>query len=197
MRKSKFITGKNYEESGSETENFTEAPTPTSPRKRINSSSMASSTKASTSRDDSKKEFKTFANGEIAASLLPVRRELEDLTPMEHRKCPIQGCDSSGHLNGKLDRHFAAEACPIYHNVTKKWCQNFRSEIQKKNTKRNKALSAIAAKSPQGSPTSDQKKHYNHVRSFHIQTTLGLVQSWTFAYTRLLNKYKRKHFELI
>jgi len=164
VRKSKFITGKNYEESGSETENFTEAPTPTSPRKRINSSSMASSTKASTSTHDSKKEFKQLSNGEIAASLLPVRRDLDDLTPMEHRKCPIQGCDSSGHLNGKLDRHFTAEACPIYHNVTKKWCQNFRSELIKKNSKRNKASSAIAAKSPQGSPTSDQKKHYNHVK---------------------------------
>ena len=82
---------------------------------------------------------------------------------MERRKCPVQDCDSSGHLNGKLDRHFTAEACPIYHNVTKKWCQNFRTEISRKNSKRHKAISAIAAKSPQGSPTSDQKKHYDHV----------------------------------
>ena len=92
VRKSKFITGKTYDnESGSETENtFTEAPTPTSPRKRINSESTMKKA-SSSAHEGPKKEFKQFANGEIAASLLPVRRDLDDLEPMERRKCPITG----------------------------------------------------------------------------------------------------------
>ncbi|CAD7079793.1 unnamed protein product [Hermetia illucens] len=36
----------------------------------------------------------------------------------EEQKCPVMGCDSSGHLNGNLDKHFLPEACPIFHNIT-------------------------------------------------------------------------------
>jgi len=165
VRKSKFITGKTYDnDSGSETENtFTEAPTPTSPRKRINSESTMKKA-SSSAHEGPKKEFKQFANGEISASLLPVRRELDDLEPMERRKCPITDCDSTGHLNGKLGRHFTAEACPIYHNMDKQKCRNFRGDVTKKEKKRNKASFEMATKSPSGSPTSDQKRHYNHVK---------------------------------
>ncbi len=151
VRKSKFLTGKTMEESGSETEatQLGESSTPASPRKRMNSSSKA--------------DVKTQANGGIAASLLPVRRDKDGLPPIEHRKCPITGCDSSGHLNGKLDRHFTAEACPVYHNTTKQRCQSLRSEVTKKNNQRRRALTSLATKSPQGSPSGDQKRHYQHV----------------------------------
>ena len=61
-----------------------ETPTPTSPRKRINSSSQA------------KAEAKPAANGMKDVSFPPVRRDMDGLAPMEQRKCPIQDCDSSG-----------------------------------------------------------------------------------------------------
>lgn len=41
------------------------------------------------------------------------------LPPIEKRKCPVEGCDSSGHLGGLYERHFSVEACPVFHNVTK------------------------------------------------------------------------------
>ena len=77
-------------------------------------------------------------------------------------------CDSTGHLNGKLGRHFTAEACPTYHNMDKQKCRNFRGDVTKKEKKRHKASFEMATKSPSGSPTSDQKRHYNHVSSHFI-----------------------------
>ena len=68
-----------------------------------------------------------------------------------------------GHLNGKLDRHFTPEACPVYHNTTKKWCQTFKNEVNKKNNTRKKALTLSATKSPLGSPSNEQKRHADQV----------------------------------
>ena len=152
VRKSKFLTGKNYADSESETEGGQGNETPSSPRKRMNS----------TSKSDVKQANGLAASG--AASLLPVRRDLDGLSPMEERKCPVSGCDSSGHLNGRLDRHFTAEACPVYHNTTKKWCQSFRSDVTKKSNLRKKALHSLVTKSPLGSPNNDQKRHAQHVK---------------------------------
>ena len=95
-------------------------------------------------------------------TLPPVRRTFEGCTPMEERKCPTPSCDSTGHLSGssKLDRHFTQEACPLYHNMIKKDCRDFRSEINKKHAARRKANNIMAgARSPLGSPSVEQKRH--------------------------------------
>ena len=31
----------------------------------------------------------------------------------------MEGCDSSGHINGTKEHHFLTESCPSYHNLTK------------------------------------------------------------------------------
>ena len=143
------------EDSESESEATRDTPAPaSSPRKRINSSSQVKQEASS----------KPSANGFKEVTFPPVRRDLDGLTPMQERKCPIQDCDSSGHLNGKLDRHFTPEACPIYHNTTKKWCQSFKNEVNKKNNVRKKALTVLATKSPLGSPSNEQKRHSDHVK---------------------------------
>lgn len=36
----------------------------------------------------------------------------------EIRKCPLDDCDSIGHLSGHLEKHFTIDACPLYHNLT-------------------------------------------------------------------------------
>ncbi|ALC38822.1 chm [Drosophila busckii] len=55
--------------------------------------------------------------------LPPLRsRPVSPAVQME-KKCPIEGCDSSGHLSGNLDRHFLPEACPIYHNMSASECK--------------------------------------------------------------------------
>lgn len=41
----------------------------------------------------------------------------------EDRKCPLENCDSMGHLSGKLEKHFTIEACPMYHNRSVQACK--------------------------------------------------------------------------
>ncbi|XP_065355677.1 histone acetyltransferase KAT7 [Calliphora vicina] len=48
--------------------------------------------------------------------------------PQLEKRCPVDGCDSSGHLSGNLDRHFLPEACPIYHNMSVSECKDRANE---------------------------------------------------------------------
>lgn len=42
---------------------------------------------------------------------------------VEERRCPLDGCDSVGHLGGRAEKHFTIEACPKYHNKTAQECK--------------------------------------------------------------------------
>jgi hypothetical protein len=42
---------------------------------------------------------------------------------VEERCCPLDGCDSVGHLGGRAEKHFTIEACPKYHNKTAQECK--------------------------------------------------------------------------
>lgn len=44
-------------------------------------------------------------------------------TQIEERKCPLEKCDSLGHLGGQHDKHFTIEACPMFHNLTSQQCK--------------------------------------------------------------------------
>lgn len=45
------------------------------------------------------------------------------LVELEERLCPVEGCNSNGHLSGHLEKHFTIDACPLYHNLTPKQCK--------------------------------------------------------------------------
>ncbi|XP_001357442.3 histone acetyltransferase KAT7 [Drosophila pseudoobscura] len=64
-------------------------------------------------------------------------RPVSPITQTE-KKCPIEGCDSSGHLSGNLDKHFLPEACPIYHNMSASECKERASERKIRNEQRGK-----------------------------------------------------------
>ena len=38
-------------------------------------------------------------------------------------RCPVEGCNSEGHLSGKFESHFTQTTCPIYHNSTPNECE--------------------------------------------------------------------------
>lgn len=38
-------------------------------------------------------------------------------------RCPVEGCNSDGHLSGKFESHFTQTTCPVYHNLTPKECE--------------------------------------------------------------------------
>ena len=48
--------------------------------------------------------------------------------PIENRKCPVAGCDSTGHLSGRRERHFTSEACPVFHNSSAWTCRQLVSK---------------------------------------------------------------------
>lgn len=58
---------------------------------------------------------------------------------VEERKCPVEGCDSKGHLGGSSDKHFTQEACPLYHNVSLDETKKRRDERLKNEDERKKA----------------------------------------------------------
>lgn len=38
-------------------------------------------------------------------------------------RCPVESCNSDGHLSGKFESHFTQTTCPVYHNMTPKECE--------------------------------------------------------------------------
>lgn len=48
------------------------------------------------------------------------------------RRCPVEGCDSIGHMGGNLDRHFTQDACPLYHRKSVAECRVDREERRQK-----------------------------------------------------------------
>ena len=49
--------------------------------------------------------------------------EIDEAKPVRNDKCPVDGCDSTGHINGIKEKHFLAESCPFFHNMTKEGFQ--------------------------------------------------------------------------
>lgn len=57
----------------------------------------------------------------------------------EERRCPIDGCDSNGHLAGHLAKHFTPEACPLWHGVTLADTRLRAEERQRRDAERHRA----------------------------------------------------------
>ncbi|XP_023032466.2 histone acetyltransferase KAT7 [Drosophila willistoni] len=73
------------------------------------------------------------------------------------KKCPIEGCDSSGHLSGHLDRHFLPEACPIFHNMSASECKERANERKLRQEQRLKMPINIVT-APGGNQSVNQHK---------------------------------------
>lgn len=79
----------------------------------------------------------------------------------EDKGCPLEGCNSMGHLSGKNDKHFTIEACPMYHNLTiAETKQNF-VERRKRVEERAKALKEFE---PKKSATTEHKAYQQKIR---------------------------------
>lgn len=58
-------------------------------------------------------------------------------------KCPVDGCDSKGHLGGQIDKHFTIEACPLYHNVTLTETESRTAARKQQDEERTKAIALL------------------------------------------------------
>jgi len=103
-------------------------------------------------------------NKKVSSAVAKIFRPRPQFPPLENRKCPVPGCDSLGHLSGKLDRHFTHDACPVYHNTTAQACKNKLSEYNRKDAARKMALLQLSTKSPVTSPTADQKQYHAKIK---------------------------------
>lgn len=63
--------------------------------------------------------------------------------PPDEQKCPVEGCDSSGHLSGNRDKHFLREACPIYHNMSASECIDRARERKIRDEENTRLMSAL------------------------------------------------------
>jgi histone acetyltransferase MYST2 len=79
----------------------------------------------------------------------------------EERGCPLEGCNSMGHLSGKYEKHFTIEACPKYHNVVIADTKLNLVERRKRIEERAKALKEFEPKKP---PTTEHKAYMQKIR---------------------------------
>ena len=79
------------------------------------------------------------------------------------KRCPVPGCDSTGHLSGKYDQHLTAITCPLYHNLTAQDCidRYQRRHKRRQHVKSEADSKPVLRKSPsKHSPTkADQRIH--------------------------------------
>lgn len=146
-RKSKHVLGKSvYSDSDSDTESIKRSLS-RSPVKR-----GAISTKGKAKNNTKRAEIKP---------------RCEEIS-LEERKCPIEGCNSLGHLSGKYESHFTVEACPFYHNAAPSQCKDQVGERKKREDFRKKALD-IFRKSPRTLPTNEQKQYLQKVKDLRAK----------------------------
>jgi len=135
LRKSAFVTGRKPDGASSESESEAEDGAGKSPGKKVTSTPHPKS-----------------------------RQPRPSYPPLENRKCPVPGCDSQGHLSGKLERHFTHDACPTFHNTTAKACRDMVKEWDRRDASRRKALSQLQTKSPLPHASSEQKAYLEKVK---------------------------------
>ncbi|XP_063932651.1 histone acetyltransferase KAT7 isoform X2 [Zophobas morio] len=146
-RKSKHVLGKNvYSDTDSDTES-TKRSLSRSPVKRA-----PVSTKGKT-KNNKRNDAKSRAS---------------EIILIEERKCPLEGCNSQGHLSGKFDKHFTLEACPTFHNLTPTQCKEELNERKKREDNRKKALE-YHRKSPRPQITQDQRQYLQKIRDIHLK----------------------------
>ena len=92
------------------------------------------------------KKLKQNNNFETSASAATTSNvKIENNTETESVKnCPIQGCTSTGHLDGLTERHFSFDACPLYFGMTSEECIERRKVIEVKLVDLEKKLSSHA-----------------------------------------------------
>lgn len=137
-----------------------------------------SSIKSETETDDSStiKRSTTKSPVKKVSSLIPTKgkskhKRIEqkhnldlskDSQPEEDKGCPLEGCNSNGHLSGTADKHFTIEACPVYHNLTISETKANLVERRKRVEERAKALKEFDAKKTIA--TEQHKKYQQKIR---------------------------------
>lgn len=164
-RKSKHVLGKSlYSDTDSDTES-TKRSLSRSPVKRA--PAVAKGKTKNTKRND-------------------VKSRTNETNVIEERKCPLEECDSLGHLSGKFDKHFTLEACPAYHNVSISACKEEVSERKKREEIRRKALE-YHKKTPRPPATQEQKQYLQKIRDLRMRFKSDAIEDTKSNNNHLVN----------
>lgn len=93
-----------------------------------------------------------------------IKNRASEILIAEERKCPLENCNSMGHLTGKYEKHFTIEACPLYHNMTIAQCKEMAVERKKREDMRKKALEMYKRSSKNAHPTAEQKQYMQKIK---------------------------------
>ncbi|KAF5303853.1 hypothetical protein FQR65_LT08111 [Abscondita terminalis] len=146
-RKSKHVLGKNvYSDTDSDTES-TKRSLSRSPVKRA-----PVSTKGKV-KNNKRNEAKARAN---------------EVVLNEERKCPLEGCDSNGHLGGRHDKHFTIEACLNYHNMVMSECKENYLDRKKREDMRKKIFESWK-KAQRSQVSIDQKQYMQKIKEMRVK----------------------------
>ncbi|XP_053673244.1 histone acetyltransferase KAT7 [Anopheles nili] len=106
-RKSKHLLGKNASETDSDADSV----------KRSASKSPVKKPPIVPSKGKAKNNIVNSLSNKRMSDKSVVKEPFVEEAPVE-RRCPLDKCDSLGHMGGQLEKHFTLEACPMYHNMT-------------------------------------------------------------------------------
>lgn len=120
-------------------------------------------------RSSTKSPAKRPANSKVKRDL---RDETDDSPPVPppptpppgEQKCPVEGCDSSGHLSGNQDKHYLPEACPIYHNMSTSECKERFAERKLRDKEIDKILAGYRSSADKHLAAAEQKAFLAKIR---------------------------------
>uniref|UniRef100_A0A2M4CHN4 Histone acetyltransferase n=1 Tax=Anopheles darlingi TaxID=43151 RepID=A0A2M4CHN4_ANODA len=106
-RKSKHLLGKNATDSDSDADSV----------KRSASKSPVKKPPGSLSKGKAKNSLSHLNSSKRSNDVKVAKESFVEEAPIE-RRCPLEKCDSLGHMGGVFEKHFTLEACPMFHNMT-------------------------------------------------------------------------------
>ncbi|XP_050084157.1 histone acetyltransferase KAT7 isoform X2 [Anopheles aquasalis] len=106
-RKSKHLLGKNATDSDSDADSV----------KRSASKSPVKKPPGSLSKGKAKNSLSHLNSSKRSNDTKVAKESFVEETPIE-RRCPLEKCDSLGHMGGVFEKHFTLEACPMFHNMS-------------------------------------------------------------------------------
>lgn len=111
---------------------------------------------------NSKANSRSTTKPMVAGAGSPLKRTPTAASQPEERRCTVDGCDSVGHLGGRMPKHFTPEACPVWHGFTLTETRQRADERAKCNEARRKATILFEADTKQ--PSVEQKSYQMKIR---------------------------------
>ncbi|KAK2723381.1 histone acetyltransferase KAT7-like [Artemia franciscana] len=104
---------------------------------------------------------------------IEIEEESHTPIPQEDRKCPVIGCDSTGHISGSTDKHFTPQACPLYHNMTTQDTLLLLEErVSRDAVRAGVNLGLMGHRSPRTSNSMQQKQYHLEVKDARSKLSL-------------------------